>query len=173
MSASRAIFAKSLSSTIAIAGLFFAFSAQSSPAKADFRICNDTKSLIGISLGYRESGNWITEGWWQIPGETCAALVDGDLDSRYYYLFAEDADRGGQWRGDIYMCTSDREFKIEGVKDCFARGHKRAGFFEVDTGNKDSWMVRLTESGQISSQDTTQSSDPKPDKSNEQTGSTQ
>ena len=137
---------------IALAGLFLALLFQSHPARADFRICNDTKSLVGISLGYREKGAWITEGWWQVPGETCTALVDGDLDSRYYYIFAEDADRGGQWRGEIFMCTSDREFKIDGVQNCFARGHKRAGFFEVDTGNKDSWMVRLTESGQTSAQ---------------------
>lgn len=137
---------------IALAALFLAPLMESNPARADFRICNDTKSLVGISLGYREKGAWITEGWWQVPGETCAALVDGDLDSRYYYIFAEDADRGGQWRGEVFMCTSDREFKIDGVQNCFARGHKRAGFFEVDTGNKDSWMVRLTESGQTSAQ---------------------
>jgi len=135
----------------AIAGLVLMLLLQTSPARADFRICNDTKSLIGISLGYRENGLWITEGWWQIPSETCASLVDGDLNSRFYYLYAEDADRGGQWRGDIFMCTSDREFRIDGVQDCFARGHKRTGFFEVDTSNKDSWMVRLTESGQTGS----------------------
>lgn len=117
-------------------------------AEADFRICNDTKSLVGVALGYRENAKWITEGWWQVPGETCASLVEGDLDSRYYYLYAEDADRGGQWRGDIFMCTSDREFRIDGVHDCFARGHKKTGFFEVDTSEKNSWMVRLTESGQ-------------------------
>lgn len=118
------------------------------PAEADFRICNDTKSLVGVSLGYRENSKWVTEGWWQIPSETCASLVEGDLNSRFYYLYAEDADRGGQWRGDVFMCTSDREFRIDGVENCFARGHKKSGFFEVDTGEKDSWMVRLTESGQ-------------------------
>ena len=46
------------------------------------------------------------------------------------------------------MCTSDREFSIEGVQECFARGFQKTGFFEIDTGNKQSWMVRLTESGQ-------------------------
>jgi uncharacterized membrane protein len=120
-------------------------------AHADFRLCNDTKSLVGVALGYREQGKWITEGWWQVPGETCASLIEGDLNSRYYYLYAEDADRGGQWRGDIFMCTSDRQFRIDGVDECFARGHQKTGFFEVDTGNKESWMVRLTESGQTSS----------------------
>ncbi len=131
--------------------MLFGLVISASPVLSDFRVCNDTKSLIGIALGYRLDGNWITEGWWQIPGETCASVIEGDLNSRYYYIYAEDADRGGQWRGDIFMCTSDREFRIDGVQDCFARGHKRTGFFEVDTGDKGSWMVRLTESGQTGS----------------------
>ena len=133
---------------VATCTLFFGMHAE--PAKADFRLCNDTRSLVGVSLGYREKGKWITEGWWQVPGETCASLIEGDLNSRYYYIYAEDADRGGQWRGDVFMCTSDREFRIQGVAECFARGYQKTGFFEIDTGHNVSWMVRLTESGQTS-----------------------
>lgn len=117
-------------------------------AKADFRVCNDTKSLVGIALGYSEKGEWQTEGWWQVPGETCASLLEGELNSRFYYIYAEDADRGGQWRGDIFMCTANKEFKISGVEECFQRGFEKTGFFEIDTNNRDSWMVRLTEAGQ-------------------------
>ena len=124
----------------------FSFS-QTDSASADFRICNDTKSLVGVSLGYRENAKWVTEGWWQVPSETCASLVEGDLNSRYYYLYAEDADRGGQWRGDIFMCTSDTEFKIDGVENCFSRGFRRSGFQEVDTNDQESWMVQLTAEG--------------------------
>ena len=87
-----------------------------SPAKADFRVCNDTGSLVGVALGYSKNGTWFTEGWWQVPGETCASLLEGSLASRFYYIYAEDADRGGQWRGDIFMCTSSREFVIEGKR---------------------------------------------------------
>jgi uncharacterized membrane protein len=129
------------------AALFLAMLAHGTSARADFRLCNDTKSLVGVALGYREDGNWITEGWWQIPGETCASLIEGDLDSRFYYIYAEDADKGGQWRGDIFMCTADREFRVSGVEDCFARGYNRTGFFEIDTSTKESWMVRLTDQG--------------------------
>lgn len=121
-------------------------------ARADFRVCNDTPSLAGVALGYSVDGTWFTEGWWQIPGETCASILEGELNSKFYYIYAEDADRGGQWRGDIFMCTSNKEFKIEGVDECFERGYQKTGFFEIDTDNRDSWMVRLTESGLSSPQ---------------------
>jgi uncharacterized membrane protein len=127
------------------------FAAGAGAALADFRVCNDTKSMVGVALGYSESSKWITEGWWQIPGETCASLLEGDLNSQYYYVYAEDAERGGQWRGDVFMCTADREFKIEGIQDCFTRGYNKTGFFEINTGKRDSWLVRLTETGQTSS----------------------
>jgi len=124
-----------------------------SDAKADFRVCNDTKSLVGVALGYSVSGEWKTEGWWQLPGETCASILQGELNSQFYYIYAEDADRGGQWRGDVFMCTANQEFKIDGVEECFERGFQKTGFFEIDTDNRDSWMVRLTEGGQSSSQE--------------------
>ena len=121
-------------------------------AIADFRVCNATGSLVGVAIGYRQAREWITEGWFRVPAESCASVLNGKLASRYYYLFAEDAERGGQWRGEIFMCTSDKEFKINGVKDCFARGYERNGFQEIDTGDQESWMVRLTDDGQATSQ---------------------
>lgn len=113
-------------------------------AHADFRVCNATKSLVGVAIGYRAKAGWTTEGWWQIPGSSCATLIKGRLSSRYYYLYAEDAGRGGRWGGDVNMCVADNEFKIVGVKNCFARGYQRMGFKEYDTGRQGSWMVQLT-----------------------------
>lgn len=142
------LFARQSLPPMAVVAFFCALVLQPEPARADFRICNDTKSLVGVALGYFEKGKWVTEGWWQVPGETCESLIEGDLDSRFYYLYAEDADRGGQWGGEMTMCTSDREFRIEGVQECYQRGFRKTGFFEIDTSNKESWMVRLTEQGQ-------------------------
>ena len=119
-----------------------------SSALADFKVCNDTKNLTGAAIGYRNKSDWVMEGWWRIPAGVCASVIEGDLSSRYFYLDAEDADTGGQWRGPVYMCTSSKEFRIEGLKDCFARGYERTGFFEIDTGNQQNWQVRLTESNQ-------------------------
>lgn len=118
----------------------------STAAFADFRICNATQELVGVAIGYRARTGWITEGWWHVEAASCKTLIEGPLASRYYYVYAEDALRGGRWDGDINMCVAEREFKITGVNDCYARGFQRAGFREYDTGNQQSWMVQLVDS---------------------------
>ena len=115
------------------------------PAHADFRVCNATQNLVGVGIGYRAKAGWITEGWWHIEGSSCKTLIEGPLSSRFYYLYAEDAERGGRWDGPINMCVAEKEFKIAGVTDCVARGFQRAGFQEYDTGEQASWMVQLTD----------------------------
>jgi uncharacterized membrane protein len=118
-------------------------------ARADFRVCNGTQSLVGGAIGYRTAEGWVTEGWWQIPANSCATLIEGQLGSRYYYLYAEDAGGGGRWAGDINMCVADNEFRIVGVEDCFARGFQRVGFKEYDTGRQGSWMVQLSDAPEV------------------------
>ncbi len=115
-----------------------------SPARADFRVCNATQSLVGVAIGYRGKNGWVTEGWWHVDGSTCKTLIEGPLLSRYYYLYAEDAERGGRWDGPVNMCVAEKEFNIRGVNDCFKRGFQRAGFQEYDTGEQANWMVQLT-----------------------------
>jgi uncharacterized membrane protein len=114
-------------------------------ASAEFRVCNATQTAVGVAIGYRAKEGWISEGWWQIPPTTCSTLIEGQLQSRYYYLYAEDAARGGRWTGNVNMCVADNEFKIIGVQDCYARGYQQFGFKEYDTGRQGSWMVQLTD----------------------------
>jgi uncharacterized membrane protein len=115
------------------------------PARADFRVCNATQNLVGVAIGYRSKAGWVTEGWWHVNGSSCRTLIEGTLSSRFYYLYAEDAERGGRWDGPVNMCVAEKEFKISGVNDCLARGFQRAGFQEYDTGEQASWMVQLTD----------------------------
>ena len=114
-------------------------------AHADLRVCNDTDVLAGVAIGYRAEAGWITEGWWHVEAGSCKTLIEGPLQSRYYYLYGEDAQRGGRWTGPINMCIAEKEFKIVGYQDCFARGFQRAGFQEHDTGNQSNWMIQLTD----------------------------
>jgi uncharacterized membrane protein len=117
-------------------------------ARADFHICNNTGSRIGVSIGYKDADGWSTEGWWNLSARSCETLLKGTLVARYYYIYAIDYDRGGEWSGQAYMCTRDKEFTIRGTQDCLARGFDRTGFFEVDTGEQRSWTVQLTETAE-------------------------
>ena len=122
------------------------------PARADFRLCNNTGGRVGVAIGYKDSEGWATEGWWNLPARSCETLLRGTLVARYYYIYAVDYDRGGEWSGKAFMCTRDKEFTIRGTDDCLARGSDRTGFFEVDTGEQQTWTVQLTDSSEQSSQ---------------------
>jgi len=126
--------------------LCLAFSA--TPAAADFTLCNNTNSRVGVAIGYKDAAGWTTEGWWNLPSRSCETLLKGTLAARYYYVYAIDYDRGGEWMGPAFMCTRDKEFTIRGISNCLARGFDRTGFFEVDTGQQRAWTVQLTETGE-------------------------
>ena len=128
----------------ALAILAFASLAATS-ARADFRMCNLTHSRVSVALAYTDGQQWVSEGWWNLKPTDCDTLLSGGLAAQFYYVYAMD-ERGGEWKGKAFMCTSDREFKIDGRQDCYLRGFDRTGFFEVDTG-KDSknWTVQLTD----------------------------
>jgi uncharacterized membrane protein len=118
------------------------------PAAADFRLCNNTASRVGIALGYKDAEGWTTEGWWNVSSRACETLLRGTLVARYYYIYALDYDRGGEWSGQAFMCSRDKEFTIKGTENCLARGFDRTGFFEVDTGEQRAWTVQLTEANE-------------------------
>ncbi len=126
-------------------------------AAADFRLCNNTSSRVGIAIGYKENEGWTTEGWWNLPARSCETILRGALVARFYYIYAVDYDRGGEWSGQAFMCTRDKEFTVKGTQDCLARGYDRTGFFEVDTGEQPSWTVQLTESSDQAPQQPLQS----------------
>jgi uncharacterized membrane protein len=128
------------------APLLLAFSVQT--ASADFRLCNNTGSRVGVALGYKNAEGWTTEGWWNVPARTCETLLRGALVARYYYIYAVDYDRGGEWSGHAYMCSREKEFTIRGTDNCLARGFDRTGFFEVDTSEQRSWTVQLTDTAE-------------------------
>jgi len=132
------------------------------PAAADFRLCNNTTSRVGIAIGYRENDGWTTEGWWNLSPRSCETLMRGALVARYYYIYAVDYDRSGEWSGQAFMCTRDKEFTIRGTEDCLARGFDRTGFFEVDTGEQPGWTVQLTDSADTAPQTPLQSRAPVP-----------
>jgi uncharacterized membrane protein len=118
-------------------------------ARADLQLCNGTANRVGIAIGYKDNeGNWATEGWWNLPPHGCESLLKGTLAARFYYVYAIDYDNGGEWAGQAFMCTREKEFKISGIEDCLARGFDRTGFYEIDTGEQRSWTIQLTDPSQ-------------------------
>jgi uncharacterized membrane protein len=118
------------------------------PALADFRLCNNTGSRVGVALGYKDADGWTTEGWWNVSARTCDTLLRGELVARYYYIYAIDYDRGGEWSGHAFMCSREKEFTIRGTENCLARGYDKTGYFEVDTNEQRSWTVQLTDTAE-------------------------
>ncbi len=113
--------------------------------EGSLRVCNETSNEVSIALGYKAPRGWQSEGWWVAAGGECKTIYSGELDARYYYIFAADDTGGGAWDGTNFMCTRDETFTIFGVEDCLARGYERTGFFEVDTQSKSDWTLQLTE----------------------------
>jgi uncharacterized membrane protein len=141
-------------------GIAMWLAASAAPAAADFRLCNNTSSRVGIALGYKDGDGWTTEGWWNLPARNCETLLRGALVARFYYIYAVDYDRGGEWSGQAFMCSREKEFTIRGTEDCLARGYDRTGFFEVDTAEQRSWTVQLTDTNDPRGQQTMPSGTP-------------
>lgn len=114
-------------------------------AHAELKLCNSTSSKIGVAIGYKDKEGWTSEGWWNVDSQSCALLIQDKLRARFYYVYAFDYDKGGEWGGAITMCTNDGEFTIRGIDNCEGRGFKKSKFFEVDTQEQADWTVKLTD----------------------------
>ena len=137
-----------ITATLTLLAALFMLAAGNGSARADFRLCNNTSSRVGIALGYKDAEGWTTEGWWNVSSRSCETLLKGTLVARYYYIYALDYDRGGEWSGQAFMCSRDKEFTIKGTENCLARGFDRTGFFEVDTADQRGWTVQLTDANE-------------------------
>lgn len=113
------------------------------PAAAELSFCNDTPVTLSVAIGYATGDTWTSEGWWRIEPVSCTAIIEEDLDLRYYYWHAWHP--GGDLVEDDYrFCISDEVFTIEGDTDCADRGHDRVAFNEVNVGEALSFTVHLT-----------------------------
>src|SRR5262245_49103817 len=60
------------------------------PGSSGLRLCNKTASRVGVAVGYKDEGQWVTEGWWNVTAGSCETLMPGPLVSRFYYVYAVD-----------------------------------------------------------------------------------
>jgi uncharacterized membrane protein len=114
------------------------------PAQAALNICNKSSLPTRVALGRFDGTNWTSQGWWTIAPQTCAGLLTGPLDARYYYLYATDGG-AGIWEGKTHFCVAPQaKFLAPGRGDCAKRGFDRRGFFEIDTGGSADWTQTLS-----------------------------
>ena len=127
-----------------------------SPAWAGFKVCNRSKEGISVAVGYNSKDyGWMSEGWWSVSPGDCTRLVSGDLDQRYYYIYAV-GDDGGLWaarKGEQdggFFCISKHKFTYRNsdymkhnVIDCESGNETTKQFSEVDTENADDFTYNL------------------------------
>jgi uncharacterized membrane protein len=123
------------------------FIAASSSAWADFRVCNRTKYLLNVAVGYPAGQEFATEGWWSVTPNSCATPIKEPLAGRYIYLYATDVDAADVLAGSVSMCIGRRKFKIFGIVDCWRRGLLAVNFEEIDTLSSPDWTVFLNDAG--------------------------
>lgn len=122
--------------------------AAAAPAKADLHVCNRTKYLLNIAVGYVDGEDFATEGWWSVTPNSCATPIKRPLAGRYVYLYATDVDAADVLQGTVSMCIGRRKFKISGISDCWRRGLQAVNFQEIDTLNASDWTVFLNDAAQ-------------------------
>jgi uncharacterized membrane protein len=130
--------------TLLLAVTLGMLSLTAAPAFAAFTICNKSSQAVRAAIARFDGTNWTSEGWWAIQAQTCAPVLTGPLQGRYYYLYASDG-AAGTWEGKTFFCVApDKRFRAVGRGNCAKRGFDRRGFFEVDTGKKPDWTQSLS-----------------------------
>ena len=112
-------------------------------ARATLRVCNHTKVLMNVAVGYVSGDDFATEGWWSVTPGACATPIRGDLPGRYVYLYGQDIDGVDVLKGTNSMCVDRRKFKTQGIGDCWRRGLLAVNFAEVDTQGAKDWTTFL------------------------------
>lgn len=125
------------------------------PAAAEFRVCNKSRERVDVAFGYDGGGKtgWVAEGWYTINPGRCETVYGRQLNSRYYYLYAEGAD-GTEWNGDSGkgspFCIVRKVFRLfqrlYGANDeeaCQKHKFESKNFFEVDVGDYLRWVQTL------------------------------
>lgn len=109
-------------------------------ATAAMLFCNRTQAALDAALGYREAGQWLSEGWWRIEPGQCARVLNKPLTQRFYFYYATALTRPSKdkapfaWAGKYKFCMDTKAFRLEGDENCEARGAQTRGFKQVDVG---------------------------------------
>ena len=132
-----------MTATLVAAALLFA-----APARAEYRVCNKSKVLLNIAVGYDTGEHFVTQGWWSVTPGSCATPIRDALTSRFVYVYATDIDGADVLKGATSMCVNRQKFEAVGIGDCWRRGLQAVNFAEVDTLSSPVWTTYLGEPAQ-------------------------
>lgn len=91
------------------------------PASAELTFCNDAAVALSTAVArYDASAQaFVARGWYNLdPGE-CKTVVGGELDNRYYYVYAEKPDGSPiTTDGTAPFCAPETSFSFSQKADC-------------------------------------------------------
>jgi uncharacterized membrane protein len=112
-----------------------------------FQFTNETNQNVWLAFAYFDESEkmFMSEGWWRIaPNSTIAPYVQ-PLRQRYYYYYAYQEDRTGEWSGDTKLNVSQfAAFTLREPAYC-SESHDTRLFKKMDTGDYRTFLVRLTD----------------------------
>lgn len=111
------------------------------PVRAEFVVCNRSFDVVNLAIGRSVGERFETQGWWTVGTNQCATPIKEDLPARYIYVYLKDVFGRPVLAGDVPMCVGTREFSIQGLDGCRARGHEAVDFHEIDTGSALRWTL--------------------------------
>lgn len=113
----------------------------SGAAQAAFLFCNRTQQTIEAAFAYRDSNEWISEGWWQLQPGLCAKVLGKPLNQRFYFYYGRvlSVPKAGEkpptvWAGKYALCVDNKAFRIKGDNNCEGRGFRTLYFQQADVG---------------------------------------
>jgi len=127
------------------AGAAVFVSAMTTPATAEFSVCNQTLDVVNVAIGQKHGDIFRTEGWWTIGSNQCATVIREELQNQFIYVFATDVFGQTVLDGTERMCIGSGRFSIDGTESCWTRGYRETEFVEVDTKAVERWTMFLSD----------------------------
>lgn len=130
---------------VAACAILFAVAAgTTTPALADFRICNRMSYVVDAAIGVFDKGSVATRGWFRINPAGCHVVAPETLKAERYFLHVRALDVYGagpapQGRSEK-LCVADKEFVIGSASRCRA-GQRPVPFVEVKPTTSESGAV--------------------------------
>ncbi|MCH1568946.1 MAG: DUF1036 domain-containing protein [Alphaproteobacteria bacterium] len=130
--------------------LLIGFTLTPQNARADMRLCNETSYVLQVAASAQQGVASKTEGWVELlPGACALALTDMPDDAQAYVYAKSDESHAGEglvFDGSERFCVAseNRDFSIEGRRDCRRRGLIEADFAIV-AGASGRRLVNFTE----------------------------